>query len=337
MILVKIDGGYMINPNEEREIQRSRHRGTPKLNKVLELTKANEIFKTEILLIRIDLKTSKNIELTEEEIEFLYEIDKRRFDLLDTSDIEKCIKHGIESFASWADNIKRKRDIKKDMAFWHKCDISQVYDDHDTIDDPNNVVVYIGNIDDDHVYPNMRAVVGNVTCLKEEFMNKKLSYVIGNVDMPHIKNNSCDCLSLYRICGDANFPQLVDARLLQWLQYIGGNANFYHLIDSKGLDMLQIIGGDVQFDSLEDASGLWHLRQTKSFIAPELVYDYGLSSLKIIDGDADFRNVDYPFALLNLSVINGRAELYDEEACQRFTDTYISGEISLNTIAKLRK
>ena len=173
-------------------------------------------------LTKIDQKVEDNLELTKEELAFLYEINAK-----------------IEGFGYECDprieEIKGKRNLKKDYALIFDCE-------------EENIGTNISDFDDE---------------------NKKIVYYVGNLEY---KGETVPASFKYLkyICGYADFNSLKSAKGLEHLQTIGRNARFDSLINAEGLRNLQTIGGVADFASLESAEGLENLRTVDGKDATEL-------------------------------------------------------------------
>ncbi len=227
------------------------------------------------LLKEIDNKVSKNIELTREELRFLYEIDSK-----------------IEGFGYDNDpriqEILEKRNDKKDLAFVFNCkeeNIGTKVSDFER----NEIICFCGDLE----YHD--------ETLTDIFKN--LQFISG--DVWFAKLTSAEGLeSLQSIGGDAWFNKLTSAEGLERLQTIGGEARFRKLTSAEGLESLQSIGGDAWFDELTSVKGLESLQSIGgSAWFYELTSAEGLERLKTIGGHAEFANLTSAEGLENLQSI----------------------------------
>jgi len=213
------------------------------------------------LLTIIENKTNNGEELTKEEIRFLYEIDSE-----------------IEGFGWEKDprieEIKEKRNIKKDLSYLFDCKEENIGTE---ISDFNKheIVVYLGNL---------------------------------TLDMAYIPDNF---KQLKAILGDANFQHLKDSRGLENLQNIGRRAHFERLTTARGLKNLRSVGDTVSFNSLTTAIGLENLQRIGwSAFFGNLTTARGLEKLQNIGSNAYFENLMTARGLENLRSIGDTAFFY---------------------------
>ena len=162
------------------------------------------------LLTEIDNKVNDNVDLTREELIFLYEVDNK-----------------IEGFGYDRDpriqEIRNKRNNKKDLAFIFHCkeeNIGTKLSDFER----NNIIYFYGDLE----YVD--------ETLTDDFKN--LQCIIGSARFPNL--TSAEGLNnLQRIEREASFVRLTSARGLNNLQRIGGNAWFNNLTSAEGLDNLR--------------------------------------------------------------------------------------------------
>ena len=231
------------------------------------------------LLTEIDNKVNDNVDLTREELIFLYEVDNK-----------------IEGFGYDRDpriqEIRNKRNNKKDLAFIFHCkeeNIGTKLSDFER----NNIIYFYGDLE----YVD--------ETLTDDFKN--LQCIIGSAPFPRL--TSAEGLNnLQRIGGYAFFKNLTSAEGLNNLQWIGGDARFDSLTSAEGLDNLQWIGGDARFDSLTSAEGLDNLQR----IGGDAWFDIltsaeGLEHLQRIEENAWFENLTSAEGLNNLQRIGGYA------------------------------
>jgi len=208
------------------------------------------------------------IELTNEELRFLYEIDNE-----------------IDGFGYTKDprieEIKKQRDQKKDIAVIFDCYPRQVALSDDEITD-DKIVAFNMNFHHHWVdIKNLKIIVGN---FGEAPTNQAGTY--GRSEYAQVKSlNKVDTITgdawfgkhegglgvLKNIGGDANFRDS-DIEFLGRLEKIGGNARFN---DSKlrNLGALRVIGGNAWFSN-SDIENLGYLNIIKGFA------DFGDSKVK---------------------------------------------------------
>ena len=231
------------------------------------------------LLTEIDNKVSNDIELTKEELRFLYEIDSK-----------------ITGFGFSKDprikEIKDRRNLKKDLAFifhWKEENIGTKLSDFER----HNIIYFYGDLEySDEI-------------LTDKF--KKLQFIIGDAYFNKL-SSARDLENLQSIDGNAYFNNLISAKGLENLQNISGDCDFRSLISAEGLESLQNIGRYAYFNNLTSAKGLENLQT----IGGGAKFNYltsgeGLKSLQSIGLQADFNSLISAEGLESLQNIGGYA------------------------------
>lgn len=269
------------------------------------------------MLTIIDEKTNNDEDLTKEEIRFLYEIGYK-----------------IEGFGKENDprieEIKEKRNIKKDLSYLFDCKEENIGTKITDFDN-NEIIAYVGNLTlQDKVVPDkyksLKVIIGDA-----DFRNltsskglENLQSISGDAYFDNLTSSQY-LKSLKTIHGDARFYKLTSSLGLEKLQSIGGNAHYKNLISSQGLKTLKTIGGDAEFYKLTDSKGLENLQSIGASayfnnlastqglvnlqsiglnaIFYKLTNSKGLEKLKNIDGYADFRSLISSYGLENLQNI----------------------------------
>ena len=273
------------------------------------------------LLTEIDNKVNNNIDLTKEELRFLYEIDSR-----------------IEGFGYDNDprikEIRDKRNNKKDLAFIFDCKEENIGTKLSDFED-NEIILFYGDLKyyDETLTENFRSlqcIIGNawldnltsaegLESLQSIGGYAQFNSLTSAKGLESLQNigkgfrfNSLTSAkgleSLQNIGGDARFDNLTSAKGLESLQSIGGGAWFDNLTSAEGLESLQIIGWNANFNSLisaRDFESLQIIGNTASFNS--LISAEGLESLQIIGGDAYFDNLISARGFENLQNIGGYA------------------------------
>ena len=253
--------------------------------KIKEFPDRDKYFKKEHdmkLLTLIDKKVNNNIELTLDELKFLYEVDSK-----------------IEGFGYEKDprinEIKNKRNIKKDCALIFDVKEEEVaLSQEEWEENQNKFKIFVSDLylygltsADGLVLP--QSVGGNL------FLDNLTSaeglvlpqYIGGNLNLCSL--TSADGLVLPQSVGDNLYlskltgadglvlPQSVDGELylgcltsavgIVLPQYIGGNLNLGSLTSAEGLVLPQNVGGNLD---------LWYLTSAEGLILP---YDFDLNKL----------------------------------------------------------
>ena len=276
---------------------------TPIIEKKLDEFPDKELYLKKIhdmkLLTEIDKKVKQDVELSKEELRFLYEIDSP-----------------IEGFSCWKDSrifeIRSKRDKKKDGAFLFNCAEDNI-GTHISDFDVHEIIVYMGGL-----RYNGQFV---------PYIFKSLQNIVGSARFSNL-TSSKGLESLQSISGNADFHNLASVEGLKKLQSIGGYAGFDNLTSAEGLENLQSIGGDAAFGSLTSAKGLESLQSigdTAEFY--RLTSAEGLESLQIIGGDAYFNSLSRLDNLKSLKTIGGKVSLGMESASD-LLDADRKGEVA---------
>ena len=232
-------------------------------------------------LTEIDHKVKANLELTKEELNFLYEINSK-----------------IEGFGYGHDprirEIKEKRNQKKDYALIFDCKEENIGTSISDFDDENKkIVCYLGDL------------IYNGETVPPSF--RYLKYICGDADFNSLKS-ARGLENLQTISKNAWFISLTNAEGLEHLQTIGRDAYFDALESAEGLKNLQSIGENAWFDSLINAKGLENL-QTIGWDAwfISLTNADGLEHLQIVGGAAHFNSLKSAEGLESLQTIGDNA------------------------------
>ena len=201
------------------------------------------------LLTLIDKKVNDNIDLTLEELKFLYEIDGQ-----------------IIGFGYGKDprieEIKRKRNERRDYSLIFNVKEEEVaLSQKEWLNNPKKFKALPGNID-----------LGSLTSADGLILPQHIG---GYIDLRSL--TSADGLILpQHIGGYINLSSLTSADGLVLPQHVGGNIFLRHLTSADGLVLPQHVGGDIYLSSLASADGL---------VLPESIGGgIDLSSLTSADG-----------------------------------------------------
>lgn len=214
------------------------------------------------LLTLIDKKVNNNIELTLDELKFLYEIDSK-----------------IEGFGYEKDprinEIKNKRNIKKDCALIFDVKEEEVaLSQEEWEENQNKFKIFVSDL---YLY-GLTSADGLV--LPQS--------VVGNLFLDNL--TSAEGLVLpQNIGGNLDLRSLDSAVGLVLPQNIGGDLYLYSLASAEGLVLPQSIGGDLYLNGLTSAKGLvlpqnvggnldlWYLTSAEGLILP---YGFDLDKLE---------------------------------------------------------
>ena len=228
------------------------------------------------LLTLLERKQEQNLEFTEAELRFLYEIGDtiKGFGWKKDPRIEK---------------IKEKRNLKKDLAIIFKVSEEVVGTKISDFSRNKKISVFYGDL------------VYNHNWLSKAFSN--LKYIIGNASFEKL-TSAKNLSALTSISGDAKFLKLKNAKGLQNLQSISGNAYFFDLKSTEYLNQLQSIGKDACFDKLINAKGLESLQYIGyNACFYQLNNVEGLKKLQFIGKNANFQNLPSAKGLESLQTI----------------------------------
>ena len=222
------------------------------------------------LLTLIDKKVNNNIELTLDELKFLYEIDGQ-----------------ITGFGYWEDprikEIKSKRNIKRDYGLIFNVKEEEVaLSQEEWLNNPEKFKALTRSID-----------LGSLTSADGLVLPQ---YVGGRIYLDYLTN--ADGLVLPQYIGDNLFLRsLKSAKGLIFPQHVGGLIYLGSLTSAEGLVLPQHVGGGIDLSSLTNADGLVlpqhaggvinlrSLTSAEGLVLPQYVGDFiSLSSLTSAEG-----------------------------------------------------
>ena len=225
-------------------------------------------------LTEIYKKHQNNLELTKDDIVFLYELHSK-----------------IEGFGWHSDprinEIKKERDLFSDIAYALDIKPNQVANDLSCLG--KNTVVYCGDLFTHNSYPNLpnlKIVTGECyfnSLMSAEGLNN-LEYIGKDAVFGGLSDLK-DLENLKHIGGDAYFRFLDNAGCIKNLKYIGGSAHFEGIESSNGLENLEYIGKNAYFDNLESVEGLKNLKYIGGYAYFDSLHDVGsILSINICGG-----------------------------------------------------
>ena len=254
------------------------------------------------LLTLIDKKVNNNIELTLDELKFLYEIDSK-----------------IEGFGYEKDprinEIKNKRNIKKDCALIFDVKEEEVaLSQEEWGENQNKFKIFVSDL---YLY-GLTSADGLV--LPQS--------VVGNLFLDNL--TSAEGLVLpQNIGGNLDLRSLDSAVGLVLPQNIGGDLYLYSLASAEGLVLPQSIGGDLYLNGLTSAKGL---------ILPQSIVGYlFLDFLTSADGLVLPQNVGGNLDLWYLTSAEGLILPYGFDLDKLECSSYIKNEILQNPDKYFRK
>jgi len=256
------------------------------------------------LLTLIDKKVNDNIDLTLEELKFLYEIDGQ-----------------IIGFGYGKDprieEIKRKRNERRDYSLIFNVKEEEVaLSQKEWLNNPKKFKALPGNIDlgsltsaDGLVLP--QHVGGNIYLSSLASADGLVlpESIGGGIDLRSL--TSADGLVLPEsIGGGIDLRHLTSADGLVLPQHIGGNIFLRHLTSAKGLVLPESIGGRIDLSSLASAKGLVLPQHVGGDIyLRSLASADGLVLPQHVGGDIDLRSLASADGLVLPESIGGRIDL----------------------------
>ena len=254
------------------------------------------------LLTLIDKKVNNNIELTLDELKFLYEIDSK-----------------IEGFGYEKDprinEIKNKRNIKKDCALIFDVKEEEVaLSQEEWEENQNKFKIFVSDL---YLY-GLTSADGLV--LPQS--------VVGNLFLDNL--TSAEGLVLpQNIGGNLDLRSLDSAVGLVLPQNIGGDLYLYSLASAEGLVLPQSIGGDLYLNGLTSAKGL--------ILPQSIVGNLFLDNLTSADGLVLPQNVGGNLDLWYLTSAEGLILPYGFDLDKLECSSYIKNEILQNPDKYFRK
>ena len=254
------------------------------------------------LLTLIDKKVNNNIELTLDELKFLYEIDSK-----------------IEGFGYEKDprinEIKNKRNIKKDCALIFDVKEEEVaLSQEEWEENQNKFKIFVSDL---YLY-GLTSADGLV--LPQS--------VVGNLFLDNL--TSAEGLVLpQNIGGNLDLRSLDSAVGLVLPQNIGGDLYLYSLASAEGLVLPQNIGGDLYLNGLTSAKGL--------ILPQSIVGNLFLDNLTSADGLVLPQNVGGNLDLWYLTSAEGLILPYGFDLDKLECSSYIKNEILQNPDKYFRK
>ena len=256
------------------------------------------------LLTLIDKKVNDNIDLTLEELKFLYEIDGQ-----------------IIGFGYGKDprieEIKRKRNERRDYSLIFNVKEEEVaLSQKEWLNNPKKFKALPGNIDlgsltsaDGLVLP--QHVGGNIYLSSLASADGLVlpESIGGGIDLRSL--TSADGLVLPEsIGGGMDLRHLTSADGLVLPQHVGGNIFLRHLTSADGLVLPQHVGGDIYLSSLVSADGLVLPESIGGSIdLSSLTSADGLILSQHVGGDIDLRSLASADGLVLPESIGGRIDL----------------------------
>ena len=235
------------------------------------------------LLTLIDKKVNNNIELTLDELKFLYEIDGK-----------------ITGFGYWEDprieEIKRKRNKRRDYSLIFNVKEEEVaLFKEEWLNNPEKFKVLLDNI-----------YLDSLTCTDGLVLPQ---YVDGNIGLHYLTSAEGLVLPQY-VGGTIDLHYLTSAEGLVLPQHVGNSIDLHSLTSAEGLVLPESIGGDIYLNSLTSAEGLVLPKYVGGFIdLSSLASAEGLVLPESIGGDIYLNSLTSAEGLVLPKSIGGRIVL----------------------------
>ena len=235
------------------------------------------------LLTLIDKKVNNNIELTLDELKFLYEIDGK-----------------ITGFGYWEDprieEIKRKRNKRRDYSLIFNVKEEEVaLFKEEWLNNPEKFKVLLDNI-----------YLDSLTSTDGLVLPK---YVDGNIGLHYLTSAEGLVLPQY-VGGTIDLHYLTSAEGLVLPQHVGNSIDLHSLTSAEGLVLPESIGGDIYLNSLTSAEGLVLPKYVGGFIdLSSLASAEGLVLPESIGGDIYLNSLTSAEGLVLPKSIGGRIVL----------------------------
>ena len=308
-IAIRMDGKYEIgeirgiadNQNMEPEMMSILE------EKLKEFPDRGEYLKKEHdmkLLTLIDKKVNNNIELTLDELKFLYEIDGK-----------------ITGFGYWEDprieEIKRKRNKRRDYSLIFNVKEEEVaLSQKEWEKSPDKFKILVGNLS-----------------LAYDDIGDLPQYVEGNLFLDDVENAEW-LVFPQRVGGDLPLNSLESANGVVLPKYVGGNLSLESLESAKGLVLPKYIGGDLNLESLESAKGLVLPKYVgNNLYLANLDSVDGLTLPQYVGGDLSLNGIESADGLTLPQYVGGDLSLESLESAKGLIfPQYVGGDLNLDML-----
>ena len=257
------------------------------------------------LLTLIDKKVNKNIELSLDELKFLYEIDNE-----------------IEGFGYEKDpriqEIINKRNQKKDYALIYNINENEIaLTQEEWEENPKQYKILLNDLKLDYVTSSKELILPNIISGNLEL--KELTNASGLI-LPDIVGGSIRLDSLIS-AKDLKFPKIInkdldlsclfDAENIILPEKIGGNLNLSCLLLNKGITFPKIIDGNLDLSSLPYAAGLELPEKIGGILDLSSISDLaGLVLPKTLGGPLCLNSITYVYSFIFPKYMKGSLDLH---------------------------
>ena len=309
-IAIRMDGSTKIN--EIRGIADNQNMEPEMLpileEKLKEFPDRDKYYKKEHdmkLLTLIDKKVNKNIELSLDELKFLYEIDNE-----------------IEGFGYEKDpriqEIINKRNQKKDYALIYNINENEIaLTQEEWEENPKQYKILLNDLKLDYVTSSKELILPNIISGNLEL--KELTNASGLI-LPDIVGGSIRLDSLIS-AKDLKFPKIInkdldlsclfDAENIILPEKIGGNLNLSCLLLNKGITFPKIIDGNLDLSSLPYAAGLELPEKIGGILDLSSISDLaGLVLPKTLGGPLILNSITYVYSFIFPKYMKGSLDLH---------------------------
>lgn len=182
-------------------------------------------------LTMISKKIENKLELTREDLIFIYEINGK-----------------INGFGNRKDprieKIINTRNKKKDLSIIFRCNEKNIACDlRDLINNPNEIICYYGDLNArflkkfNYNFKNLTCIVGNFIWKEEQKIKgfENIQVVTENIDCPNLRTSS-SFNKLEKVGGKVDFSNLEELENIPKLSYIGGNLYIKEEIWNQNLE-----------------------------------------------------------------------------------------------------
>ena len=257
------------------------------------------------LLTLIDKKVNKNIELSLDELKFLYEIDNE-----------------IEGFGYEKDpriqEIINKRNQKKDYALIYNINENEIaLTQEEWKENPKQYKILLNDLKLDYVTSSKELILPNIISGNLEL--KELTNASGLI-LPDIVGGSIRLDSLIS-AKDLKFPKIInkdldlsclfDAENIILPEKIGGKLNLSCLLLTKGIAFPKIIDDNLDLSSLPYAAGLELPEEIGGILDLSSISDLaGLVLPKTLGGPLSLNSITYVYSFIFPKYMKGSLDLH---------------------------
>lgn len=275
------------------------------------------------LLTEIEKKIKQNIELSKEELIFLYELHEK-----------------VQGFGDYNDprvfELLLKRDIKSDLAKIFGVKKENVAIKTSDFKN-NNIIVYYRKFDDTDSIQTVINKYGYNSISNLKYLVNVIFYGLENsngLNNVEVIYGDCDFYDLIdakgftnleKIYGNVNFPQLKDTTGLRKLKYVYGNCGLPRIKEANHLENLEYIQGSLYCGNLVDSKGFENLIEIgNGCYLWSLEYSSGFKKLKKVGGNFEGNKLRSVSNFVNLEIVDGNIWLPNlEENVPSFKNTSV--------------